>query len=426
MTTAAVLGEAGSRAILHVDMDAFYVGVELRRRPDLQGKPVVVGGTGRRGVVAAASYEARRYGVFSAMPSSTARRKCPQAVFLPGDHELYARVSDEVHEIFRTVTPLIEPLALDEAFLDVTGSIRLFGSARAIADRVRARVADELQLACSVGGGTSKFIAKLASKKAKPIITPERIEPGPGVLLVAPGRELAFLHPLRVSALWGVGPATGARLERLGVRTVGELARIDVRALESAVGRAGAAHLHALSWAHDERPVEVDRQVKSIGHEETWSHDRYVLDELVTELVRLSDRVASRLRAAGTGARTITLKLRFADFNTITRSVTVATPVVTAKAIVDAVVPLLRRVDLTPGVRLLGVSVSGFAEPAVQLSLDDAFGEGTGEQEWVAASGTIDAIRERFGVSAIGPASAISTNGPRSARPGASRWGPTV
>ena len=277
------------RTILHVDMDAFYVGVELRRRPGLRGKPVVVGGTGNRGVVAAASYEARRYGVFSAMPSSTARRKCPNAVFLPGDHDLYASVSRDVHEIFRSVTPLIEPLALDEAFLDVTGSIRLFGSARAIADLVRGRVADELDLACSVGGGTSKFISKLASKRAKPRITDAGIRPGHGVLLVPPGGELAFLHPLPVGALWGVGPATLERLQRFGVTTVGDLAELDLTTLVAAVGQAHGRHLHDLAWARDDRPVEVDREAKSIGHEETFAHDRHTHDELMRDAVRLAD-----------------------------------------------------------------------------------------------------------------------------------------
>jgi DNA polymerase-4 len=423
------LGRSGSRAILHVDMDAFYVGVELRRRPELRGKPVVVGGTGRRGVVAAASYEARRYGVFSAMPSARAVQRCPDAVFLPGDHELYGQVSRQVHEIFGSVTPSIEPLALDEAFLDVTGSIRLFGSARAIADLVRDRIRDELDLASSVGGGTSKFIAKLASKAAKPRITPTGVQPGHGVLLVPPGGELAFLHPLPVSSLWGVGPATLAKLERLAVRTVGDLAALDLAALVAALGPAHGTHLHDLSWARDDRPVEVDREAKSIGHEETYPHDKHTLDELGREVVRLADGVSARLRAAGTGARTVTLKLRFGDFTTITRATTLPAPVSTTHALVEAVMPMLERIDVSPGVRLLGVSTSGFGAPAVQLTLDDLFAdEPSTEEEWVAASGTIDAIRERFGETAIGPASAISQVAGqrrlRLVRQGAQQWGP--
>jgi DNA polymerase IV len=413
------------RTILHVDMDAFYVSVELRRRPDLHGKPVVVGGTGRRGVVAAASYEARRYGVFSAMPSARARRLCPHAVFLPGDHDLYAQVSRQVHDIFRDVTPIFEPLALDEAFLDVTGALRLFGSAEVISQRIRARVADELDLVCSVGGGTNKFIAKLASKRAKPVITDAGVRPGAGIVLVAPGDELAFLHPLPVGSLWGVGPATLERLERFGVHTVGDLAALDLATLVAAVGQAHGRHLHDLAWARDTRPVETERDAKSIGHEETFAHDKHSHDELVREAVRLADGVASRLRASGTGARTVTLKVRFGDFTTITRAHTLPAPVVTAQAIVAAAEPMLRLIDVAPGVRLLGISVSGFGAPAEQLSLDDLLaGEPSTASEWVAASETIDAIRERFGNTAIGPASSVTADGLVVVRPGRQQWGP--
>lgn len=418
------LGERG-RAVLHVDMDAFYVGVELRRRPELRGKPVVVGGSGRRGVVAAASYEARRYGVFSAMPSVTARRKCPHAVFLSGDHDLYAQVSRDVHEIFRSVTPHLEPIALDEAFLDVTGSVRLFGSVAEIARLLRDRIATELELACSVGGATNKFIAKLASKAAKPKIVDGQVRPGRGVLLVAPGAELDFLHPLPVAALWGVGPATLQRLDRFGVRTVGDLAQIDLDVLIGAVGAAHGRHLHDLSWGRDDRDVESERETKSIGHEETFAHDRHTHDELMLEAVRLADAVSSRLRATGAGARTITVKLRFADFTTVTRAHTVPAPVVTSKAIVDAAAQLIARIDVSAGVRLLGISVSSFGEPAEQLTLDDLMaGDRAVAADWVAASGTIDAIRERFGARSIGPASAVSSDGLRLVRPGAQQWGP--
>ena len=426
------LGANGTRAILHVDMDAFYVSVELRRRPDLVGQPVVVGGTDRRGVVAAASYEARRYGVFSAMPSSTARRKCPTAVFLPGDHALYAQVSQQVHEIFHAVTPLVEPLALDEAFLDVTGSLNLFGSAQAIADQIRRRVADELDLVCSVGGGPSKFIAKLASKRAKPRITDRGVEPGSGVVFVLPGQELAFLHPLPVRALWGVGPATFERLQRFGISTVGDLARLDPDVLMSSLGQAQGRHLHALAWARDDRPVEPDRELKSIGHEETFVHDRHTHEELMREAVRLSDAVSSRLRATGQGARTINIKVRFTDFVTLSRSQSLPAPITTTKSILGAVESMLTKIELAKGVRLFGVSVSGFGAPSEQLSFDQLFASGVGaedsapssEQEWEAASETIDAIRGRFGARSIGPASALSEGGLRLVRPGAQQWGP--
>jgi DNA polymerase-4 len=424
------LGSDGTRAVLHVDMDAFYVSVELRRRPELRGRPVVVGGTGQRGVVAAASYEARRFGVYSAMSSVVARRRCPDAVFLPGDHELYAQVSRDVHAIFHSVTPFVEPLALDEAFLDVTGAIRLFGSARAIADHVRARVADELALPCSVGGATNKFLAKLASKGAKPRVSPQRVDPGPGVLLVAPGTELEFLHPLPVKALWGVGPATLQRLERFGVRTVGDLARLDPSALIAALGAAQGRHLHELAWARDSRPVEPNREAKSIGHEETFSRDRFTHDELHREAVRLADAVSTRLRSAGTGARTITIKVRFSDFVTITRSRSVASPITTAKAIVEIADALLTAIDVGVGVRLFGISASGLGPVVEQLSLDDLGGDltagraETDRSDWVTASGAIDAIRERFGTGAIGPASTVSRNGLRIVRAGAQQWGP--
>ncbi|MFZ9628507.1 MAG: DNA polymerase IV [Ilumatobacteraceae bacterium] len=412
------------RVILHVDMDAFYVSVELLRRPELRGKPVVVGGTGQRGVVAAASYEARRYGVYSAMPSVTARRLCPTAVFLPGDHEHYAEVSAAVHEVFHSVTPLVEPLALDEAFLDVTGALRLLGEGCEIARHVRQAVLDRVGLACSVGVAPNKFLAKLASKAAKPRATPAGVEPGPGVVEVLRGHELEFLHPLPVSALWGVGPATLERLERLGIRTVADLAVLGERTLVATLGRAHGAHLHRLSMAIDDRPVESDRGMKSIGHEETFAHDRFTRDELVVELVRLADAVAGRLRAHGTGARTVQLKIRFSGFDTITRSVTVPGSIDTAHAIVAAARPLLDAIDPTPGVRLLGVSVSNFADPAEQLSLDALLETSATPADWVAAETTVDAIRSRFGTTSIGKASAVGRGGMRVVRKGAQQWGP--
>lgn len=414
-----------NRTILHVDMDAFYVSVELRLRPELRGQPVVVGGTGPRGVVAAASYEARRFGVRSAMPSSTARRLCPHAVFLSGDHALYATVSAEVHEIFRSVTPFVEPLALDEAFLDVTGALRLLGEGTTIARHLRAEVFERLQLRCSVGVAPSKFLAKLASEAAKPVATPQGVHEGKGVVEVRPGEELAFLHPLPVSALWGVGPATLERLTRLGVRTVGDLAQLSEAALVASVGTAHGRHLHRLAWAIDDRPVEVDRAMKSLGHEETFAADLHTHEELRRELVRLADGVAGRLRAHGAGARTLALKVRFAGFHTITRATTLLNPVDTAHAILQAVEPLLQRIDPTPGVRLLGVTASNFAEPSEQLSLDALLAEQpTAGRDWQAAEETVDAIRSRFGAAAIGPASTVGKGGLRLVRKGAQQWGP--
>jgi len=413
------------RTILHVDMDAFYVSVELRRRPELRGRPVVVGGTGPRGVVAAASYEARRFGVYSAMPSSTARRLCPHAVFLSGDHELYASVSRDVHEILREATPIIEPLALDEAFLDVTGAARLLGDGVEIAHRIRQRTVAELDLSCSVGVAPNKFLAKLASVEAKPKASIDGIRPGIGVFVVEPGRELEYLRPLPVRRLWGVGPATLEKLQRLGVETVGDLHDLGEQALVVALGKASGRHLFALSEARDERPVETDRAVKSIGHEETFARDLHTTGELRTELVRLADGVASRLRANRTGARTLTLKVRFAGFATITRSTTLASPVATAVAIIDAIDPLVAAIDPTPGVRLLGVHGSNFGEPVEQLRLEDLLVDSESPPaDWTDASAAIDAIRDRFGASAIGPASAVSGRGLRMVRKGAQQWGP--
>lgn len=414
------------RTILHVDMDAFFVSVELRRRPELIGQPVVVGGTGPRGVVAAASYEARRYGISSAMPGATARRLCPAAVFLPGDHELYSKVSRELNEIFHEATPIVEPLSLDEAFLDVTGALRLLGDGVTIGRHIRERVAGQLELTCSVGVAPNKFLAKLASVAAKPKASLSGVEPGLGVFEVRPGRELEFLHPLPVQALWGVGPATLQRLTGLGVKTVRDLNVLGEATLVSALGRASGRHLFALSCARDDRRVETGRAMKSIGHEETFARDLYDLDQLRTELVRLSDGVASRLRAAGTAGRTMTLKVRFAGFTTITRSVTLSAPVATTAAIVDAVVPLLRSIDPAPGVRLLGVHASNFGAPVEQLQFDDLLiaDPNPAPADWVEASVAIDAIRQRFGDAAIGPASTVGSHGLRLVRRGAQQWGP--
>lgn len=419
--------DVGQRTILHVDMDAFYVSVEMRRHPELVGQPVVVGGSGSRGVVAAANYEARRFGVFSAMSSTTARRLCPQAVFLDGDHALYAKVSASVMSIFGDFTPLVEPLALDEAFLDVAGSVHLFGNGREIGWKIKNRIADELNLACSVGVATSKFMAKLASKQAKPIVTGERVLAGEGVWVIQPGDELSFLHPLPVRSLWGVGPATFKKLDRLGMQTVGDLATLDLATLERSVGRSLGRHLHDLARGIDNRPVENDRLVKSVGREETFSHDLNEIDLVRREVVRLADDVATRLRAQGVAARTVTLKVRFSDFETITRSHTPSAPISSAPALVRALDPLLTDVPMNRGVRLVGVSASGLVEPSEQLSLLTELGESPGstvddvERAWAPASSAIDEIRHKFGAQAIGPGSAVVS---RSSDAPSTRWGP--
>ncbi len=405
-------------------MDAFFVACELRRRPELNGQPVVVGGTGRRGVVAAASYEARRYGVFSAMPSATARRLCPSAVFLPGDHALYAAVSRDVRDIFGRVTPLVEPLALDEAFLDVTGARALLGDGVTIAHRLRGEIHDELGLECSVGVAPNKFLAKLASVDAKPRPSPDGITPGPGVFEVRPGEELAYLHPLPVGRLWGVGPATLERLRRMGVTTVGDLAALAPEAVIASLGKAHGRHLLDLAAASDVRPVEPQRDVKSISHEETFAHDLHDRDDAHRELVRLADAVAARLRAHGTGARTFTLKVRDGGFTTITRATTLSGAVDTAAAVVAATTPLLAEVDLSGGIRLLGLAASRFATPAEQLQFDDLLDPVATAGRWSDASRAVDDVRDRFGESSIGPASTMSGGRIRLVRSGTQQWGP--
>jgi DNA polymerase-4 len=387
--------------ILHVDMDAFFVSVELLDRPELRGRPVVVGGDGDRGVVAAASYEARAYGVHSAMPSVQARRLCPQAVFIAGRHHRYSEVSARVMAIFREVTPLVEPLSLDEAFLDVAGAIRRLGPAPRIAAHIRQRVLDEEHLTCSVGVAGTKFVAKLATESAKPKASPDGPLFGSGVAVVEPGDTLAFLRPLPVQALWGVGPATLAKLDRMGVRTVGDLADLPEPNLVAALGRSQGRHLHALANGHDPRLVEPERKVKSIGHEETYARDHHRRSTLDREMVGFSDAVATRLRSQGVVGRTVQVKVRFGDFRTITRSTSLAVPTDDAPTLLHAARSLLDQVDPTPGVRLLGLSVSGLSEGGNrQLSLEDA----TRGPGWEQASRTVDEIRARFGAASIGPA----------------------
>jgi DNA polymerase IV len=415
---------SGEPGILHVDMDAFFVSVELLRRPELRGQPVVVGGAGRRGVVAAANYEARAFGVHSAMPSSRAQRLCPHAVFLPGDYAHYVEVSDGVMAILRSYTPLVEPLSLDEAFLDVSGARRLFGPAPEIAARIRARVQDEQGLVCSVGVAPNKFLAKLGSEAAKPKADRRGTRAGTGVTVIRPGEELAFLHPLPVQAIWGVGPATLTRLERFGVRTVGDLADLSLAALTGAVGDAHGRHLHRLAHGVDDRRVEPHQRPKSISHEETFPQDHHRHDVLRRELVRLSDAVAGRLRASGLSGRTVVLKVRFGDFHTITRSTTLPHPVSSGTAIARAAKELLAGVDPSPGVRLIGVSVGQLGDgDNRQLTFDD-LDRDDDTSDWDDASAAMDEIRSRFGAKAVGPATLAGVDGLRIKRRGDQQWGP--
>jgi DNA polymerase IV len=434
----------GIRTILHVDMDAFYVAVETLLDPSLAGKPVIVGGDGARGVVASCSYEARAYGVRSAMPSSTAKRLCPQAVFVRGNHGLYGEYSEKIHEVFARFSPYVEGIALDEAFLDVSGSRRLHGSGSAIAAKIRAIIGEELGLPCSVGVATSKLIAKLASKLAKPPIgaavlgpIPGARRPSLGVLTIPPGSETTFLHAQPVRSLWGVGPKTFERLQRFGVLSIGDLAAVPLNALISTLGPASGSHLHDLSHARDDRPIEPSRDAKSIGHEETFSEDHFALPPLERELLRLADAVASRSRAAGMRGRTVQLKVKLSDFRLLTRSKTVAGVAETMGRIHEVAVSLLREREIAAlveevGVRLIGVSVSNFTDDGEQMALFAPTNAGVETAAIVAVdpeierelTGTIDAIRAKFGTAALGPATLADGGKLRVKRQGDTQWGP--
>lgn len=416
-------------------MDAFYASVEQLRRPELRGKPVVVGGTGARGVVAAASYEARAFGVRSAMPSVRAERLCPHAVFVAGDHAHYAEVSGRIMEIFGSVTPFVEPLSLDEAFLDVSGARRLHGDGETIASRIRRTVLEQEGLHCSVGVAPNKFLAKLATEMGKPSASVAGPVPGTGITVVPRGHERAFLRPLPASVLWGVGPKTLEKLHRIGIRTVGDIEVMPVELLVRALGDASGHHLHQLAHAIDDRPVVPDARPKSIGHEETFAADIHTHDELHVHLVRMADAVASRVRSHDLPGRTVTIKVRFGDFSTITRSVTAARPIDTGHAIVRTADALLGQIDVGVGVRLFGVTLSNLVAPdpgsgtGEQLCLGDLEGAASdtgdvaSDAAWETVTDAIDAVRARFGDDAVVPAT-LAGGERRTFRPGERQWGP--
>ena len=387
--------------ILHVDMDAFYVEVERQSNPSLIGKPVVVGGDSQRGVVASASYEARAMGVKSAMSSVVARRLCPNAVFVKSNFSRYREISRRVHQIFHAVTPEIEPIALDEAFLDVGGAHKLFGSSEEIAWQLRNDIYESVGLDCSVGVASSKLLAKLASVAAKPQITSRGIEPGAGVCVVERENQRNFLEAHPVEALWGVGVVTLQKLRSMGISTVRDLAAVPEAVLVEALGASHGAHLCKLSRGIDVRRVDSERQRKSISHEETFATDIYDRKVLESEIVRLSDAVSSRARTQGTAGRTIQLKVRRPDMSFVTRSVTVDEPVDTLPEIAERATELLAQLDVGQGVRLLGVGLSRLdATGPRQLTL---VGDDSRNSGWSRLSGAMDRIRERYGHSAIGP-----------------------
>lgn len=382
--------------VLHVDMDAFYASVEIRERPELAGQPVIVGGTSGRGVVLSASYQARAFGVGSAMPVGRARRLCPHAVFVSPRHRLYAAVSKEVMAIFGTVTPDVEPLALDEAFLDVSGALRRLGPPARIAGHIRAQVAARQGLTCSVGVASTKFVAKIASARSKP----------DGLLVVPRADVLGFLHALPVSALWGVGERTEEALARLGLRTVADIAHAPLATLQHELGIAQGSHLAALAWGRDERRVTPHVPEKSIGAEETFGSDIDHPEQIRRELLKLSGRTARSLRAGGHAARTVSVKLRLASFKTLTRSRTLAYPTDVAREIYATACALYESSGLGEGarLRLVGVRVSGLVPVAganAQLAFDDrAVG-------WREAEQAVDKIASRFGAGAIRPAALV-------------------
>jgi DNA polymerase-4 len=383
--------------ILHVDMDAFYASVETIKDPALRGKPVIVGGRGSRGVVTSASYEARSFGVTSAMPVVRARRLCPHGVFVPNDFSSYQDFSLQIREVFTSFTPLVEPLSLDEAFLDISGSVRLFGTSLQIAQQIKRAIAN-LGLGCTVGVAPNKFLAKLASAWAKP----------DGLLVVPADDVLGFLHPLPVSALWGVGPQTGETLRRLGMRTVGDLAHLSRRTLERALGESLGAHLHALANGIDQRPVVVNEPSKSVGSEETYERDLDSAEEVLRELLRLSDRTAGRLRTKDLCGRTVTIKIRFSNFKTITRSKTLPCEIDTTDEIYAVAKELYQRLHPDrPRIRLVGVSIAALATGPPQHQLDllaDTGGDRAGDLRRRSAAHAVDSIRTRFGEASVAPA----------------------
>ncbi len=482
------------RVIVHVDMDAFFASVETLDNPELRGKPVVVGGTGPRGVVASCSYEARAYGVRSAMPTFEARRLCPDAVFLAGRYSRYAEVSEQLHRVLATFTPLVEAIGLDEAFLDVSRPVGRSLPPHELAAAIRRDVVEATGIECSVGVGTSKLIAKLASEAAKPPVVPPGSTTGgaagmaspasPGIMVVDPAQEIEFLHAHHVGSLWGAGPATVRRLEDLGVHSVGELAAVPLDILQRRLGAASGAHLYRLSRSMDERAVVANRRAKSLGHERTFPADLSDPDALRFELARMVEAISERLVAEGLHAGRLTLKVRFADRQTITRSRALSPATCSARVLRALGTTLLGDVDISRGVRLLGVAAGNLTRRSAsfrQLALSEAQvtrgasrrrkaasagtasagtasagtasagtasagtasagtasagtarsgpgeawqEEGAGDPEaWQAVEGAIGRVRVRYGQGALGPLSLLSKNGIDMARQGESQWGP--
>ena len=387
---------ATQATILHVDMDAFFASVAERDNPELKGKAVVIG-MGARGVVSAANYEARKFGIHSAMPVGRARRLAPHAIFLPVDMARYQEVSEHVMEIFHSFTPWVEPISLDEAFLDVTGSQKLLGTGREIAVAIRKKVEEQEGITCSVGIAPSKFIAKLASANCKPN----------GMLQITSDRILTFLHPLPIQAMWGVGPKTAEVLERLGLRTIEDIAKLPRATLIRALGEANGASLYELAWGRDYRDVTPEEPDRSISAAETFPQDLDNPEEILTEFLRLTERATARLRDRDLFAKTISIKVRFADFSTINRSKTLPLPIDSTHDVYEVVKGLYQALRIERArLRLVGVSLENLSEGAPHQMM-------LGEREvgWRQAEGAMDQARARFGNGSVRPARLIKDAG---------------
>lgn len=389
--------------IIHVDMDAFYASVAIRDRPELRDVPVIVGGA-RRGVVLAATYAARAYGIRSGMPGTRARRLCPGVVVVRPDHGEISDVSAAVMDVFASVTPRVRAVSMDEAFLDVSGALRRHGSATRIGEEIRARIADEQRITCSVGVAATTQLAKLASRRAKP----------DGLLVVPRDHQLAFLHPLAVDELWGVGDKTARQLRRLGLQTVGELARAPVDVLVDTFGPVLGRHLQGLAWGGDDGPFAARSPTaapeRSMGHDETFGHDVDDPAVIERELLRLAAKLTARMRAARLCGRTVVLKVRFHDFTTITRSRTLAEATNLTPEVHGAAVGLYHALGPPRArIRLVGVRVQGLVDVATaprQLVL------GQRELGWAEAESAIDEVTAKFGRGAVRPGSITRASRP--------------
>jgi DNA polymerase-4 len=382
--------------ILHVDMDAFYASVEERDNPKLKGKAVVVG-MGKRGVVSAANYEARKFGIRAAMPIYKAKALAPHAVFIAPNMARYTQVSEQVMEIFEDVTPYVEPISLDEAFLDVTGARRLLGSGQEIADQIRKRVEKELGITCSVGIAHNKFIAKIASGHCKPN----------GVLEVDPEKMLEFLHPLAANQIWGVGPKTNELLEKMGLFTIADIANTPRTTLIRVLGQANGSSLYELAWGRDYRDVVTEHIEKSISASQTFDVDLYQQEEILKEFLRLTEKSADRMRSKGLATNTISIKVRFTDFKTISRSKTLDLPTTGTQEIFEVAKALYLGLNLDRVlIRLVGVSLDSLVEN------DDVKQMVLGERtsSWQQADRAIDRVKAKFGRASLRPARLVDDN----------------